>query len=94
MPLQCHGQCMPQSLCGVVVQDDSMGDLHFDLAGGVGGRVQAEVQNQFLRGAGNAAEIGVAGVGIGITDDHFLDLLIFAALGFFLCFAHVLLLPR
>gem|GEM_PF-834943 len=88
VPLQCHGQCVPQTLGGVVIQDDPVGHLDFDFAGGVGGWVQPKVENQFFRGAGNAAEIGIAGVGLCITDNDFLSLLVFATLGFFLCFAH------
>lgn len=89
VPLQSHGQGAPQTLCGEVVEDDPVSYADFDLAGCVRRGVETEVEDKFFGGAGDAAKVCIASMGIGVIDDDFLNLLVFVGAGFFLGrFAH------
>ena len=69
MPLERHGQGLPQALGGKRIDDDPLGNRDRD-AEGLG--IEAEVDDQLLRRAGDAAEVGIQRARLRVVDGDLL----------------------
>ncbi len=70
MPLDREVQGVQQALGREVVGDDPLRDGHGFAGDAEGLGIQAEVDDQLFRRAGDAAEIGVGGDGVLVFDLH------------------------
>ena len=72
MPLERHRQGLPQSLGGKRIDDDPLGNRDRDGRDAEGLGIEAEVDDQLLRRAGDAAEVGIQGARFRVVDGDLL----------------------